>query len=188
MYHISEDKRAKQSAELLYQGLIECMKKKHFSEITITDLQAVSGIARTTFYRAFDNISDILYWKCDTCFKNVLGNATPDMFSSEFGLARHYFRYWMEHSDILELLVKINRQDIIYACHMKNADALQQKYGKLNGLNIEHSNYFMAIRTGFTISILTTWLKGGRKESLDEIMNIIAEQLSLLARNSATPF
>lgn len=183
MYHISEDKRAKQSAELLYQGLMKCMRQKPFSEITITDLQAASGIARTTFYRAFDHISDILYWKCDTCFKHVLGNATPDMFTDELGLARHYFRYWMEHSDILELLVRINRQDIIYACHMKNAEALQRQYGRINGLNAGQSNYFMAIRTGFTISVLTAWLKGGKKESPDEITEIIAEQLSLLARS-----
>lgn len=188
MYHISEDKRAKQSAELIYNGLIECIKKKPFSEITVTDLQRASGVARTTFYRAFDNLSDILYWKCDACFKDVLGNLTPNMFINELVLARHYFRYWMEHSDILELLIDINRQDIIYACHMKNADALQKQYGKPEGLNIEHSNYFMAIRTGFTISILTTWLKGGKKETPDEIAEIIKEQLMLLIGNTTKQF
>lgn len=155
MYHIARDKRAERSAELLYKGLMDCMKKKSFSEITITDLQTASGVARTTFYRAFDNISDILYWKCDICFKTVLESAAPAMFTDEPALALHYFRYWIKHSDILELLIKINRQDIIYACHMKNADALQQRYGKPEGLTIGHGNYFMAIRTGFTISILT---------------------------------
>lgn len=119
MYHISNDKRAIQSSELIYQGLLDCMKKKSFDRITISDLQKTSGIARTTFYRAFDNISDVLYWKCDTCFYEVLGNYHPQPFQEDFNLIRHYFEYWMEHSDILELLMQINRQDIIYSCHMK---------------------------------------------------------------------
>lgn len=183
MYHISNDKRSKQSAELIYNGLLECIKKKPFDLITISDLQKASGVARTTFYRSFDNLSDVLYWKCDTCFYEVLGKFKPQIFKGEIELARHYFTYWMEHSDILELLIEINRHDIIYACHMKNADILQERFGKIPDLIMKHGNYFMAIRTGFTISILTAWLKGGRKESPDEIVTIIQEQLTILARD-----
>ncbi|MDO4154071.1 MAG: hypothetical protein Q4E21_04380 [Clostridia bacterium] len=184
MYHISKDKRAVQSAELIYNGLIECMRKKSFSDITVTDLQKTSGVARTTFYRSFDNLSDILYWKCDTCFQEAFDDCTPDVFMNELDLAKHYFSYWMEHSDILELLIKINRHDIIYACHAKNADDLQKRYGEPLGIPIVHSDYFMAIRTGFTISILTAWLKDGKKETPDEIGEIIKEQLTLLVKSN----
>ncbi|MGM9631552.1 MAG: TetR/AcrR family transcriptional regulator [Eubacteriales bacterium] len=183
MYHISNDKRALQSSELIYNGLLKCLLKKPFDQVTISDLQKASGIARSTFYRAFDNLSDVLYWKCDTCFNEVLGNYCPKPFQSELDLARHYFDYWINHSDILELLMKINRQDIIYACHMKNAEVLQQHFGDLPGINMQHGNYFIAIRTGFTISILTVWLKGGRKESADELVQIIEEQLNILAKS-----
>ena len=61
MYHISKDKRALQSSELIYNGLLECIKKKPFDQISVSDLQKASGVARSTFYRAFDNISDVLY-------------------------------------------------------------------------------------------------------------------------------
>lgn len=182
MYHISNDKRSARSADLIYNGLLDCIKKKPFDLITISDLQKVSGVARTTFYRSFDNLSDVLYWKCDACFYEVLGKYKPQIFKGEKELARHYFEYWMKHSDILELLIQINRQDIIYACHMKNADILQKRFGAVPGLLIRHSNYFMAIRTGFTISVLTAWLKGGRKETSDEIVNIIQEQLTILSK------
>ena len=183
MYHISKDKRAVQSSELIYKGLLECIKKKPFDQITVSDLQKVSGVARTTFYRAFDNISDVLYWKCDTCFYEVLGSYHPKLFQGELDLARHYFDYWVNHSDILVLLLQIGILDIIYACHMKNADILQQRFGELPGINMKHGNYFIAIRTGFTISILTVWLKGGRKESADELVQIIEEQLSILTKS-----
>lgn len=184
MYHISNDKRAMQSSKLIYNGLLECIKKKPFDQITVSDLQKASGVARTTFYRAFDNISDVLYWKCDTCFYEVLGKYNPKLFEGEIDLARHYFQYWMNHSDILDLLIQINRQDIIYACHMKNAEILQQRFGEVPGVHMEHGNYFIAIRTGFTISVLTVWLKGGKKETADDLVKIIEEQLTFLARKS----
>ncbi len=172
MYHISKDKRAARSAALIYDGLLECMKKKPFDAVTISDLQKASGVARTTFYRAFDNLSDVLYWKCDTCFSEALAADGPEQFSNELDLALHYFGYWVERSDILELLMKINRQDIIYACHMKNAELLRQRFGELPGIDTKHGNYFIAIRTGFTISVLTAWLNGGRKESVEELSRI----------------
>ena len=185
MYHISDDKRAARSSELIYGGLLECLKKKPFDQITISDLQKSSGVARSTFYRAFDNISDILYWKCDACFYEVLGSYQPNQQQGELDLIRHYFEYWMDHSDILDLLLQINRQDIIYACHMKNAQILQQRYGQLPENTTAHGDYFIAIRTGFTISILTVWLQGGRKESAGELVKIIEEQLFLVARSLA---
>ena len=176
MYHISKDKRALQSSELIYNGLLECIKKKPFDQISVSDLQKASGVARSTFYRAFDNISDVLYWKCDTCFYEVLGSYHPKLFQGEID------------SDILELLIQINRQDIIYACHMKNAEILQQRFGEAPGLHIQHGDYFIAIRTGFTISVLTVWLKGGRKETAEELVKIIEEQLSFLAKSTSSNY
>lgn len=145
------------------------------------DLTRACGMARTTFYRSFDNTSDILVWKCDSCFHDVLDSYRPESFKGEEELARHYFAYWAEHYDILEMLIRIGRQDIIYTCHMKNAEILRKRYGNLKGLAPAHANYFMAIRTGFTISMLTAWLDGGRKESTDELIEIMKEQLRILA-------
>ncbi len=180
MYHISHDKRAAQSARLIYKGLLQCLEKKSFDLITVTDVQKASGVARTTIYRCFDNLSDILYWQCDLCFREALLLNKPKDTPDEWQLMQSYFAYWTEHSDILKLLIDINRQDIIYACHMKNARALEQSYGKLPGMDETQARYFMAIRTGVTISILKAWLDGGRKESAAELLTILKGQLKLL--------
>lgn len=176
MYHIRNDKRAIQSSELIYNGLLECIRKKPFDQITISDLQKASGVARSTFYRAFDNISDVLFWKCDTCFNEVLCNFDPSESGGELELAQHFFSYWMGHSDILVLLIEINRQDIIYACHMKNAKKLEQSFGPLPGLDEINARYFISIRTGITIGVLKAWLDGGRKETTEQLLEIIEKQ------------
>lgn len=183
MYHISRDKRAMQSAELIYRGLLQCLEGKPFDQITVTVVQKTSGVARTTVYRSFDNLSDILYWRCDLCFQETLHSAQPADSPSELKLMEGYFTYWTEHSGILKLLIDINRQDIIYACHMNNAELLAQSYGELPGMDETNARYFMAIRTGVTISILKAWLDGGCKETARELMTMLRTQLSFVSRS-----
>ena len=181
MYHISNDKRAVQSADLIYKGLLQCLDHKTFEQITVTDVQKASGVARTTIYRCFDNLSDILYWRCDLAFREALHSTEPINAPSELELMQGYFAYWTAHSDILKLLIDIDRQDIIYACHMRNAELLAQSYGKLPGMDEINSRYFMAIRTGVAISVHKAWLDGGRNESAEELVRILKRQFPFTA-------
>ncbi len=180
MYHISRDKRSEQSAELIYRGLLKCLEKKPFDQVSVTDVQRASGVARTTIYRSFDNLSDVLYWQCDLCFRQALHIDTPADKFDERKLMYDYFAYWVNHSDILKLLIDINRQDIIYESHIKNAEILEKTYGKLDKLSEKDARYFMAIRTGATISILKAWLDQGAKETADELIEILKKQLGFL--------
>lgn len=175
MYHIRNDKRTRRSAQAVYEGLMECLDHKPLSQVTVSDIQRASGVARTTFYRSFDNISDVLAWRCDESFREVLGSISPKAFRNERELSRQYFSYWMENGDILELLVRNNRYDIIYASHKRVGDEMRDRYGDVPGVSRAHGDYFMAVRTGFTLSMLTTWVERGRSESVDELLQIIDE-------------
>lgn len=189
MYHISGDKRARRSAELIWEGLRACLEEKPFGQVTVSDLQRASGVARSTFYRGFDNIADVLYWRCDLgfaeCFASYRpGSAGACAYGGELDLARHYFAYWFAHADILELLMRIGRQDVIYSCHRRNAASMASRFGRVPGLDPSHGRYYMAIRTGITVSLLSAWLEGGREEAPDEMMAILEEQLALLERDA----
>lgn len=71
MYHIKNDKRAQASSELICAGLLACMKEKPFARITITDVQRASSVSRSTFYRNFDCLEDVLALLCDRGFQAV---------------------------------------------------------------------------------------------------------------------
>ncbi|MCC6099785.1 MAG: TetR/AcrR family transcriptional regulator [Olsenella sp.] len=175
MYHIRNDRRTLRSAHALYEGLMACLGHRPFDQVTISDVQHESGVARTTFYRSFDNLSDLLAWRCDECFREALGSLGPDAFWDERRMLRRYFSYWMEHGDILELLVKINRYDIVYASHRRVAGELRDRFGAIPGVDPAHGDYFIAVRTGFTLSVLTTWVEHGRAESIDDLIQIIGK-------------
>ncbi len=71
MYHISDNKRRIESAELLSDALFKILEHKPYEEITITDLQKSSSVSRSTFYRLFDNIDDIFHYQLDMIFSTL---------------------------------------------------------------------------------------------------------------------
>lgn len=175
MYHVSNDKRTKESAELIYQGLIACMKEKDFNKITITDIQRISGIARTTFYRDFDSLLDVLQWKCDSEYKKTMidyvNMETHDSDENEFLL--FFFKYWMSNYEILDSIISIGRYDIIFQCHYANSDIITSYFAKKYTVPSIHHNYFMAMRIGVFVNVLVEWAKSGRKETPEELVDII---------------
>lgn len=179
MYHIRNDQRSHRSAQLIYEALVERLRHKDFDQITVTDIQRATGVARSTFYRCFDNLPDVLYWQCDQCFRQAMACPEPGAPPDEATLIRHYLSYWMTHSQLPELLIRINRLDIFYSCHLKNAQLLAQTFGVLPGLTGEEARYFLTIRTGMTLSILQAWLEGGQKETADQLLDILRKSVHI---------
>ena len=79
MYHIKNDKRSETSANALYHALIETLKTTPLEEVNITKLVEKAMVGRSTFYRNFDEPLDILKWKCDSLFRNLV-----DEFSKKY--------------------------------------------------------------------------------------------------------
>ena len=79
MYHVGTNKRSHDSAELIYYGVAICSQDKPLESVTISDVQRVTGIARTTFYRSFDNVLDVLEWKCDQYYQSFLASCPADV-------------------------------------------------------------------------------------------------------------
>lgn len=186
MYHIKEDLRASKSAELLYEGLKRCMKEKDFDKITVTDITKESTVSRATFYRNFDLIIDIVYWKCDQLFQKVLNdyvNSEPKLNQPD-SLILFVFRFWMDHADILELLINQKRTDIIFNSFLNNAgivmDYLQEKI-KVPEFNYR---YFVSTRVGVFVGIFQTWIDGGKRETLDELVQILANQYTAIGNST----
>lgn len=172
MYHIKEDKRCITSAQLITDGLNQCLTEKDFNKITVTDIQRKTGVSRATFYRLFDDMSDVLAFQCDQCFDTIYQTCLRNGFVSVPMLLNQFLLLWMEHIQLLETIMKINRSDIFFSCHMRHFEQLQQC-----SLNPDHQDYldeyYVAISSGMMISILLVWLKRGKQETAEEIRGIL---------------
>ncbi len=177
MYHIKTDKRSQTSARLICEGLIECMKKKEFAQITITDIQRTSGVGRSTFYRLFDNIADVVSYMCDQQFGMSITNlGVLNKCSTEI-IAKEVLSSMMKNEQVITAITKTGRLAILFSSARTSAFAMRniltEKYDldSSNFLSDNQVDYFIATFLCTMISCLTVWISHGRTESVDEVYN-----------------
>ena len=183
MFHVKQEKRALASANLIYEGLCQCMTQIEFEQITIQDIQTASTVSRSTFYRHFDSLTDVLYWRCNQLFQQLFADFQPLTAEDPYHFTRLLLQYWTTHTQILEQLLQIQRADLFYRCHMDNLHLFQQATTTPDTLPAQYQDYFMALRTGILLGILTIWLKNGKKESVDELLNILKISIQFIQQS-----
>ena len=171
MYHIKEDKRAKASVELICDGLKRCLKEKSFESVTISDIQRISGVSRSTFYRNFDSMEDVLALMCDRVFEEA--------FASDYSnISEAVFRTWFRHADMIEAVVGIGRGDMLYAslrrCTSRMRSGLPE-WGDAAPLD-----YLASIIASSMMGIMITWVERGKKESEEELKGVILQSFKAM--------
>lgn len=174
MFHIKDDKRSQRSAELIVNGVKQCLKRKRFEDITITDIQKASTVGRATFYRLFDRTEDVLEYSCDIGVKRIIN----ELLKSEHPTINEVNEYILEYAAALELVMTSRREHILYNCVYKYENEIRTIM-KLAPENTG-SVYFTSILTGIAISVVDTWINNGRKETADEVHKCIYDTLKQL--------
>lgn len=106
--------------------------------------------------------------------------------NNEYEFLIYFFNYWMEHYEILDTLITIGRYDIIMQCHYNNAPILANYFKNKYARPIPDFRYHMAMRIGAFVGILIFWVNGGRKETAEELVDIL--KLDFESSNGQTIF
>lgn len=171
MYHIKQDKRAQASVELICEGLKQCLKEKSFKNVTISDIQRVSGVSRSTFYRNFDRIEDVLALMCDRVFQEAFAAGYAN-------ISEAVFRTWFRHADMIETIVGIDRGDMLYASLRRCADRLRSSLPGFGDAAL--FDYLVSIIASSMMGIMVTWVERGRRESEEELKNMILQSFKAM--------
>lgn len=174
MYHIKKDKRAEISTEMICDAMLKLLETSTFSEITVSDIQRASTVSRSTFYRNFDCLEDVLSLLCDKGFAAAIERQKQ---TGEV-LREADFRYWFANSKVLEVLVQINRTDILMDSFRRCSSMLERLRSRFNDENT--FDYFSGIVSSVMISIMTTWVKHGKTESEEDAMKRVKKAFSKL--------
>ena len=89
------------------------MREKDFAAITVTDLVDAAAVGRTTFYRNFDEIEDVLRMRCDQVVDGLIDylqeyrQEHPD--EARTTILKPVLRYFYLHSELVELLMNAKR-------------------------------------------------------------------------------
>jgi AcrR family transcriptional regulator len=188
MYHIKDDRRSVRSSQLLYAGLAKLMHEKDFVAITVTDLVEAAKVGRTTFYRNFDEIEDILCMRNDQVFEGLVNyvqsyrKENPNV--SRINMLKPILRYFYLNSEIIELLILANRIVIFQSSFRRLLEPFKPIIGTLYGVEEDYAKYMIAINTGAITNILTHWIETGKKQAPDEL----ADNLSVMINSEKSPW
>ena len=174
MYHIKDDKRSLFTAEQIYKTLVQLLEKEPINEISVSRLVKKAEVGRSSFYRNFDSISDVLYWKCDISFKEVISGFLKQGNRESQNMLLYVLDYWTKKSGVLEAVLKIKRIDIIYECFMEDSKDLVSTLLPADN----ETEYLLSVRVGILVSVLEAWIRKGKKETSEELATIVGRCLN----------
>lgn len=169
MYHIKNDKRCLRSADRIGDALRSLLAEKPLSEITVTDIQRLSGTGRSTFYRLFDNTDDVLLYLAEEEFHDLMA-LYKDMSWPDF--TKRVINSIMSETRVLVNVASSGKTHLL-------SKALRNKLTKeaeMSGYIFDNvSKYIIAMFVGGCLSLVTSWEENGREESIDELAELMQQ-------------
>ena len=92
------NKKSLESQRKIYKAIRQLLLVKPLAEITVTDVSELCDISRSTFYRNFNNVIDILYVFFDFYYERYLIRRTDN------NTFLFFLKYWTRLRDLVYLL------------------------------------------------------------------------------------
>ncbi len=162
VYHVKNDKRSQRSAKAISDGLIECLRTTRFDDLTITALCNHCNIGRATFYRLFDEMDDVLMYKCDS-FADSLDSKIAPLDKDQ--TIKEYYKEWMNNTELLSIVMDNKKWDIMAASHQKKVPIIASKMP-----NARFNEYHMFILTAVMVGALKYWKMHGEPDDVDDLV------------------
>lgn len=139
MVELKKNKKALESQKLIYKSLRRILLTKPLSEITVTDIKEDCNISRTTFYRNFKNVIDVLDVMFDYFYCRYLDQRLDQKNQLLF-----FFEYWGKHKDLVHIITH-QIPSVLKNCIKRYTD---EEY---------HNPYFLDLKFAVFSSIICRW-------------------------------
>lgn len=171
MYHVKNDKRCIRSAESIMNALEQLMAKKAFLDITITDIQKTAGIGRSTFYRLFDTIDDVVTYMVDREFEEIVrGYSTMSIRDFTIDCLSGV----IERGGILIGILSSGKSELVTRSLRENLHRSAEEAVEPDEAGLQ---YRFAVFASACISVIRVWDENGRKESIEELADYMQKYL-----------
>ncbi len=168
---MKENKQVTRSKEWIFTALMTLMKKNAFRNISIGDITEKAGVARLTFYRNFESKEDILINQGRKIYEQLMIDLESGISEENvpYNSIKKIISVFNDYADLFEVLLK-NRLDylIMQSFEVEISNILK----RILGIN-KDDKYKVKFYEGALFAIAVEWIKNSRKESIEEMTNII---------------
>ena len=171
--NMKEDLRTQLSKKMIKNGLLELLKYRKIYDINVRELCDKAGVNRSTFYRHYDNIVDVL----DEIVEDIglVIEKTNTSSSSDPNHADDYIfnavRFFDEHHEYDPLILSDQMSLQMLADRFEYA--ILPSIESIRTENEKEKTYLVKYLLAGTYAIIRDWVFNGRKESAKEIADVI---------------
>lgn len=171
MYHIKQDQRSLLSARLLQDGLAKCLTDKKYTDISVSELCEVSHVSRTTFYRLFDSIDDLLRYNLDYLSEKAADQLPVDEDTTPKEYLQFMLAFLKDNMKLYEAVIMSERTDIMTeSLQRTSARHVSSRFDKEFSEN--EKDYLIAFLISTAISMNRVNLAHGKTETPEDLLNI----------------
>ena len=154
------------------------MGEKNYMDITVTEIISKAGVARASFYRNFNSISDVI----DAIVKDVTDEIVEDIFPVLSGTDERAWREFLFHHFYHFSGMKNEMQKIVpenmSVIFTRMTDQIRQRECELPQETIQEK-YRATAKWGLINNILQKWIDTGAKETPEEVIDYIMSFITL---------
>lgn len=172
---MAQNKQSERSKQWLEEALLSLMQKKHFQDITVTDITEKAGVSRLTFYRNFESKEDVLLRYFDRLFQSYLQEVQNDSSCTLHHALCKCFEYWQCHAKESGLLIRDDLAMLLYKPYGQYLDQVLENVSMPFLLSPTQKRFVVG---GLYFSMLH-WLEAGCSQTPGEMAAEILELVGL---------
>ena len=162
--------KAPVAKQYISEALFRLMAKMDYRSISVSRLVSVAGVSRSTFYRNYYDMLDIV----DEFYKDTISeiySKYPLTESTMSSVIKNIFSELKSKRNEFEIL---NRQGLLdrMSPHVYNTSLKQ-----INNMGVWHNRYQPHFFAGASFALIKAWIEYGFEETEEEITNIFLKSL-----------
>lgn len=177
----SHEKQRELSKQWLSDSLMELMKTKPYSEITVSEIAARADLSRRTFYRAFASKDEIINHIGQRLVREYLKEITAPVPLDMKSMALVFFGFFDKHREFLLTLRRNHMESFILESFNRYLPYIRSQACRDKISDDPRVNQIFALMSGGAFfNLLMDWLENDS--------DLTAEELSDLVNKSAKIF
>lgn len=156
----------------IIKAFIELLSQKSYMDITVTDLVNEAKVARVSFYRNFNSLSDVIDAIADSLSQDFTADVLPILTCSDERRWRDFLlKYFSWFSSHYKKLSTVSFQNI--SAILMRIDNRIQRDELVRSVGTPEDKYLAFGKLGLVNNIVKKWLDEGMKETPEEMTDYI---------------
>ena len=159
-------------------AFVDMLSQKSYADITVTDIVNTAQVARVSFYRNFNSISDVVDYITDELANEFIDKILPVLNSNDENKWREFLFDFINKA--------LNNRGKIEAINLQNTAVLfshlntkMQMYVNVNSNKTISDKYTSYVKACLINNVVKKWIDDGMVETPEEIINYLMSFITL---------